>query len=185
MVNNGLKKTLAEQVVDIVEKHPKMIEVVIYQKYWVESLRKNMLSKKDTPTSLFKKLNDKGSQVKTSAAVYFWAEGVTIGPSKRNRDNIKFIGEIYEDKFLIDNYEKIYNSIDRLRRIHIRLKRNLHMLMIDAGLMLENGGEDKVIDEDLGLYLEDFANSIAIKRIVSIEGPYDIETYRMEQIFDV
>ncbi|MEL7663236.1 MAG: DrmE family protein [Methanosarcina mazei] len=185
LVNNGLKKTLAEQVVDIVEKHPKMIEVVIYQKYWVESLRKNMLSKKDTPTSLFKKLNDKGSQVKTSAAVYFWAEGVTIGPSKRNRDNIKFIGEIYEDKFLIDNYEKIYNSIDRLRRIHIRLKRNLHMLMIDAGLMLENGGEDKVIDEDLGLYLEDFANSIAIKRIVSIEGPYDIETYRMEQIFDV
>jgi hypothetical protein len=185
LINNGLKKTLVEQVVDTVEKHPKMIEVVLYQKYWIESLRKNMLLNNDNFASLFKKLKEKGSRIETQTAVYFWVAGDVVGPSKKNKDNIKFLGEIYGDKYLVENYEKIYNSIDRLRRIHIKLKRNLHKLMINAGLMFENGGEDQVIDEELGLYLEDFANSIAIKRVVSIEGPYEIEVGKTEQVFDI
>lgn len=183
LINEGLRKSLAQEIIDTVDKHPQMSNIVMHQRSWIEALRRGMKQHNQKINDVFYELKKKGSSIKTPVAVYFWVSGEVVGP--RDKDNIKLIGEIYQDSFLIHNFDKIYESIKRLRKIHGRLKRNLGRLMINAGLMIDEEDKNQIIDEELNLYLEDFANSIHIERISSVEGPFEINVSESEIVFDM
>jgi len=184
LINNGLRKSIAQEILDTVDKLPKMVDVVTYQRSWIETLHRGMKEHNHSIKDVFDLLKEHGSNIETQVAVYFWASGEVLGPNRKNKENIKFIGEIYQDPFLIQNFEKIYKSIERLRKIHIRLKRNLGQLMINAGIMIKKNIEDQIIDEELNLFLEDFSNSINIEKICSIEGPFEIKIGDCEIVFN-
>ncbi len=171
LVSNSTSKSLAEAVINKVESHPKMIEVIAYQKSWIHFLQRGVKETGDFPALILQKLKLKGAESpKTPEAVSYWVSGRVIGP--RDKNNIKLIGEIYNKPFLIENVDKIYATVRRLRRIHHSLSRKLGKLIPKAGVALEQGGEDDtLIDSELDLYLEDFANIITIERIKAVEGP--------------
>jgi len=181
LINEGLRKSLAQEIIDTVDKNPQMSNIVMHQRSWIEALRRGMKQNNQTINDVFDELNKKGSSIKTSIAVYFWVSGEVVGP--RDKENIKLIGEIYQNPFLIHNFDKIYDSIIRLRKIHGRLKRNLGRLMINAGLMIDDEDKNKMIDEELNLYLEDFANSIHIERISYVDGMFEINATESEIVF--
>lgn len=171
LINNSTSKPLTEAVINKVESHPKMIEVIAYQKSWIHYLQRGVKETGDYPAVILHKLKLLGAKSpKTSLAVSHWVNGRVIGP--RDKNNIKLIGEIYKQPFLIENVDKIYAAVQRLRGIHHSLSRKLGRLIPKAGVVLEQGGEDDtLIDSDLDLYLEDFANIITIERVKGVEGP--------------
>lgn len=171
LINNSTSKPLTEAVINKVESHPKMIEVIAYQKSWIHYLQRGVKETGDYPAVILHKLKLLGAKSpSTSLAVSHWVNGRVIGP--RDKNNIKLIGEMYKQPFLIENVDKIYAAVQRLRSIHHSLSRKLGRLIPKAGVALEQGGEDDtLIDSDLDLYLEDFANIITIERVKAVEGP--------------
>lgn len=181
LVNNSTSKSLAEVVINKVESHPKMTEVVEYQQSWIHHLQKGVKETGDYPAIILNKLKSLGAKSpRTALAITYWVNGSVIGP--RDKNNIKLIGEIYNKPFLINNTDKIYSAVRRLRGLHHSLSRKLGKLIPRAGIALETGGnDDTLIDSELDLYLEDFANIITIERIKSVEGPEKVDISKLDK----
>src|SRR2546428_10457588 len=100
-----------------------MIEVVAYQRSWIEALRNGREEQRDTPSSLLRKLQAKGSKIHTAVAVHLWRKGVIIGPE--DRADIRRLGEIYGAKILVEKVNTIYAAVERLRTIPRNLAHKL------------------------------------------------------------
>jgi len=182
LVEESVKKSLLALAIERVERHPAMIEVVAFQRSWVEALRRGMEDQKDTPSTLLRKLQSKGSQIQTAVAIHLWRKGVIIGPE--DKADIRRLGEVYQNRLLIGNVDKIYVAVERLRSIHRKLAQKLRYLAPRAGVTWQTlGDEELAIDPDLNLYLEDFSNSVTIEEIRKIEGPYSVDASKLNRTY--
>jgi hypothetical protein len=169
VINSSVSKSLAEVLIERIEHHSKMFETVALQRMWIETLLKGMEREGDTPTTLLKKIQQRGSKIQTSVAVHFWRKGEVIGP--QDKEDIRIIGEIYDEKSLLSNLDKVWTAIKRLRSIHRQLAYNLRYLLPQYGTASRstNGNMDFVVDRDLNLYIEDFKDAISLERVISVE----------------
>lgn len=169
LIENSTRKSLAESIINKVESHPSMIQVVVYQKAWSYYLKQALEESGDHFNEVIEKLTARGAkEPKTPAAVYQWINGAIIGPN--DLENIRRIGEIYDKPFLVDHYKEIASAVRRLRSIHRSLAKRLNRMIPRAGIQADQGQtENTVIDEELDLYLEDFANVVSMERIESME----------------
>jgi len=116
-----------------------------------------------------RKIQQRGSKIGTSVAIHFWRSGEIIGP--QDKEDIRLIGEVYDDKVLLTNLDRVWKAVQRLRTIHRQLAYNLRYLLPEYGMAWKSAKDnmDFVVDRDLNLYLEDFKDAISLERIVSIE----------------
>ena len=182
LIDSSTTKSLVESIIAKVEGHPKMMEVVFYQRLWTISLRRCILESGDKPQDVIRKLQSKGAKSpQTPMAIYFWMKGNVLGP--KDNANVRRIGEIYNNSLLIDNYDEIIKAIRRLRGIHQSLSRKLHWLVPRVGIANEaEGSEDRVIDEELNLYLDDFADTISLERVNSVSGPIKVKADIVDKV---
>jgi len=180
LVDDSVKKSLLQLAIGRVERHPAMVEVVAYQRSWVEALREGMDEHSDTPSTLLRKLQAKGSKIQTPVAVHLWRKGVIIGPE--DKGDIRRLGEIYGKRLLVEKVDKIYAAVQRLRSIHRNLAQKLRYLIPRAGVSWKAlGDEELAIDPDLNLYLEDFADAVTIEEVHKVEGPFDVEPSKLNR----
>jgi len=169
LIENSTRKSLAESVISKVEAHPSMMEAVVYQKTWVHYLRQALEESGDTFIEIIHKLQKHGAKgPSTPGAIFQWVNGAIIGP--QDLENIRRIGIIYDKPFLVAKFGDIARAIQRLRNIHRSLARRLNKLIPQAGIEADlKDKENTVIDKELELYLEDFANIVSIERIEAVE----------------
>ena len=141
----------------------------MYQKTWVHYLRQALEESGDTFIEIIRKLQEHGAKgPSTPGAIFQWVNGAIIGP--QDLENIRRIGIIYEKPFLVAKFGDIARAIQRLRNIHRSLARRLNKLIPQAGIEADlKDKENTVIDKELELYLEDFANIVSIERIEAVE----------------
>jgi hypothetical protein len=41
-----------------------------------------------------------------------------------------------------------------------------------------------IIDEELGLYLEDFSDAVRVEVVLSVEGPFEVDSYRVNRVYE-
>lgn len=182
-INRQEKKDLTTTILEMVDTHPSMNKINVMVKSWVYYLRKGMKSQDDNIDSLLSKLVERGTKITSGGTVYFWEKGYVIGP--RNPEDIKRIGEIYNSKFLIQNYKEIYAAIRRLRGIHQSLLRRLSKAIPQAGVMAISAQErSEIVDEELDLHLEDFLDIISLHRIRTTEGGQKVELSKQDRIIE-
>lgn len=169
LIENSTRKSLAESIISKVGAHPAMMEAVVLQKTWVYYLRQGLEENGDTFIGLIQKLQKHGATTpSTPGAIFQWVNGTILGP--QDLENIRRIGTIYEKPFLVNNFDDVAQAIKRLRTIHRSLARRLNKLIPQAGIAANQGDrENTVIDKELDLYLEDFANIVSIERIEAVE----------------
>jgi hypothetical protein len=169
LVENSTRKSLAASIINKVETLPSMMQVVVFQKAWSHYLRQALEESGDNFYEVIEKLSAHGArEPKTPGAIYLWINGAIIGP--HDLENIRRMGIIYNKPFLIDHFKEIAGAVQRLRTIHRSLARRLNRLIPQAGIEADQGlSENPAIDEDLELYLEDFANIVSMERIESVE----------------
>jgi hypothetical protein len=169
LIENSTRKTLAASIISKVETLPSMMQVVVFQRAWAYHLKQALEESGDNFYEIIEKLSAQGArEPKTPGAIYLWINGAIIGP--HDLENIRRIGIIYNKPFLVDNFKEIAGAVQRLRSIHRSLARRLNRLIPRAGIEADQGrSENPAIDEELELYLEDFANIVSIERIESVE----------------
>jgi len=169
LIENSTRKSLADSVISKVEAHPAMMEAVVYQKTWVHYLRQAIEESGDTFIEVISKLQKHGARnPSTPGAIFQWVNGAVIGP--QDLENIRRIGIIYDKPFLAAKFDDIARAVKRLRSIHRSLARRLNKLIPQAGIEADlKDRENTVIDKELELYLEDFANIVSIEHIEAVE----------------
>lgn len=185
IVKNSIKNNLAQEIIKKADKHPKMQRLKFLVNSWVIILRKGMLANKDSPKRFLIKLNrlqedEKIAEVKNWITVQLWRDGYTIGP--QNSKNIKLIGKIYNEPFLIDNYREVSAAISRLRGIHQTLLRRFNEFALRAGVKTISYTADEMLDEEFNLHLEDFAGMVSIEKIKSIDLNATAERSKLDRL---
>lgn len=182
LVENSTRKSLAESVISKVEAHPAMMEAVVYQKTWVYYLRQALEESGDTFIELIQKLQEHGASSPSNPATIFqWVNGAIIGPL--DLENIRRIGIIYDKPFLAAKFDEIARAVQRLRNIHRSLARRLNKLIPQAGIEADlKDRENTVIDQDLELYLEDFANIVSVERIETVKILENISSGDLDRV---
>jgi hypothetical protein len=185
IINSSVRKTLADLVIERTEHHPRMFETVVMQRAWIDGLRRGIEKTGDTNETLLRKIQQKGSKIKSAEAIYWWRKGEVIGP--QDKDDIGIIGEVYEDDFLQRNTDKIWKAVQKLRSIHRQLASNLRYLIPKYGLALREvkDAEDLAIAKDLNLYLEDFKDAISLEKIQEIRSPIFVQPRQMNMKIDI
>jgi len=182
LIENSTRKSLAESVISKVEAHPSMMEVVVYQRAWAYYLREALGDSRDNFIEVIKKLHKLGANTPTTpAAVFHWVNGAIIGP--QDLENIRRIGIIYDKPFLVNKFRDIASAVQRLRRIHRSLSLRLSKLIPRAGIEADQEHcENTVIDEELELYLEDFANIVSIERVEDVKIISDVSPGDLDRV---
>jgi hypothetical protein len=132
LVNESITRGLLDIILERVHRHPKMTLVVVYQRAWIEALRKGMDRFGDSPKTLLQKMIANGSEISTPLTIHLWRMGLILGP--QDREDIKRLGLIYNDEMLVTHTNEIYNAVQRVRRIHRQLARRLRHLIKRTGI---------------------------------------------------
>ncbi len=182
LVNSGIRTTIIDALTRRIDRDSRMRPAVNLRKKWIESLRSGMKAHSDTPDKLLAKLKLRGSEIAHPMTIYLWERELVIGP--RNKFNIKLVGEVYRDEFLISRFQEINNAIERLRHIHRVLAQRLRRLAGKVALAKDSAqynGED-LVDADMELCLKDLESIIKLARVRSIEGPIKMKLKQLGEI---
>jgi len=180
-VDGEQKRGLNEVVISRIERHPKMEESVRLTKEWVKVLQKGYVAANDDPWSLLEKLEEKGTDITSPQTVENWLRGDVIGP--RNKENLRFIGEIYGNQRLTKNYVEFYKAIRRVRSVRIGLLGQMSRISLEAGVK-GLSGDDGVVSEELNLYLDDFKDIITMHRVRSISEGHTVQYHQTLRLLD-
>jgi hypothetical protein len=119
-------------------------------------------------------------KIKNWLTIQLWRDGYVIGP--RDPNNIRLIGKIYNENFLVKHYKEIEYAVSRIRGIHQKLLRDFNELVVKAGLKTIKSDRDEIIDEEFNLHLEDFVGIISIEKIKKVETDSFAERKKLDKI---
>ncbi len=170
LVDSGARNTVAQELLKRVHEHPKLRDDAVFAKSWAFLLKKRIVEENDSISEAFDKLKEAGIDIKTEISVRFWISGETIGP--RNPNNILCIAKAYGIDFLEEKHQRIISAIKRIRSINHKVLRRIKEILLKKGIKAKF--EDDLIDEELGLHIEDFSDAISMKRVKSINSGMEV-----------
>jgi hypothetical protein len=176
VLDGQAKKDLLAKVLEVAGEMPELAVPAAWIDYWRQALNRGYI-RFGTYRSLRTALAAKGCTLQVQS-VRLWVVGQTIGP--RDPQDIRRLGEVLDDRILIDSHGTINGAIESLRGAHVRLGNRIGALSRRVGGAAAAGhvDEDEVIDEKSGLTAADFRDSIEILTIRTInEGgnvPYAV-----------
>lgn len=186
LVRGSAKESLGAEILRKAERHPKMQHLKFLVNAWTAALRMGMAESGDTPEKFLARLqkaqeSEGVKTIKGSLTVKNWVNGYTIGPQKKK--NIKLIGQIYGQQFLIDHYGEIADAVSRLRGLHHQILRRLHTMVLQAGVHgLRGADEDELIDKDFDLHVSDFSGVISLHNVESVDVNQTAEKSGMNRV---
>lgn len=175
-VDSDQKRQLYESVLERIRLHPAMGATYILASYWQQAIREGFFRSNLSYDEFHRQMQELGSQIETSQAVYFWVQGWVLGP--RDGEDIRRIGEVLGDQVLIKEWKEINRSVKKVRGLHLSLARKLNRVIVQAGIKSkEPESADECIDQDLKLYLDDFRDSISVHRIIHVSKEIELIPY--------
>jgi len=160
-----------------VHRHPSIELHLAFIRHWQEDFvvayqrwRQHGVRNLD---ELLKLLQERGSNLTTSAALRQWLWGNILCPE--DAEDLYRLAEVLTMDFVRQYYKHIHQAAHRLRGLHRSLSRRLNRWLNQEAAGLTVGGSNEIIDAELGLTFEDFRNSLLILRVETIQtvrGPF-------------
>ena len=154
---------------------------------WREDFVKALQIKSETPEykdsnifdKLLERMVERGSQITSVQTLKVWFKGQVIAPE--DQEDLRRLAEELDMRFVYRNYRAINAAAIRLRDLHRKLSMALNKWLIESSLNIVENNIDiyKSIDDQLGLTLQDFKDSIIVLQVKSIKalnGPFYKET---------
>ncbi len=166
-VDGDQRRQLYEAILERIEHHPAMGATYILVHYWQQAVREGFFRSRMTYEEFLQKLRLRGSRMQTTQGIRCWVTGEVLGPN--DGEDIRRVGEIFNDGALIQEWKNIDRSLRRIRGLHISLARKLNRIIVQAGLKGQYpDASEECIDPELKLYVDDFRDSVTLHRVVTI-----------------
>ena len=180
VIDNSAVQTLTRHLFKMAEFHPELHHITLKYLAWIHLLNKHLKDSEMGFADLLMKMKEKGTEIKTASAIYCWSKELVF--QMRNKQNIRIIGEIFNDDYLKNNVDDIYAAMGKLKSIHMRLIIALKKMAQKTALKATLSEEDEIIDEDLDLHLDQFKESVELKEVVSVEKAGMIEYFKLNKV---
>ncbi len=164
LVDNSSTDTLANYLFKSAEFHPKLQEITILYLSWISCLKEGMKKKKINFVDLYQKMVNKGTEIKTPQAIFFWSKELVF--QMRNKNNINLVGRILDEPYLVNSSDEIYSAMGKLKSIHRKLISYLKKVALDN---FNYDDKEEYLDEELNLTKEELAKIIKLKKVTNIE----------------
>ncbi|MBZ0098079.1 MAG: DrmE family protein [Taibaiella sp.] len=178
------RQSLFDLLVSRVYDNPAISLHVKLVERWQEDLVEAYYKRKRTDPSwsldkLFGELQHLGTTISDTQPLRNWLRGDTLRP--QDPEDLRRLAEIFDLEFVKQHYKRIHKAGGRLHGLHVSLSRRLNTWLHDESpdLYADASDYEDVIDEELGLTLRDFMNSIMIltvKQKHSETGPFLSDT---------
>lgn len=123
---------------------------------------------------LFDEMRLRGTTISDTQPLRNWLRGDTLRP--QDQEDLRRLAEIFNLEFVKQHYKRIHKAGGRLHGLHVSLSRRLNSWLQDGMPdLFDTSGYEDMIDEELGLTLHDFMNSVIILTVKSKDktpGPF-------------
>jgi hypothetical protein len=176
LVDMSVNKSLNELILEKASNYPRFRLLEELVRKWIRALRQGMAESGDTPRRMLLKLMQRGSRIRSTTAIYFWRNGLVVGP--HDFEDIRRIAQIYSKPELEENFDGITRAIREFRHLRIEVLHSLkHSLILGEKSSLEK----------LGMDIEDYADAIAFMTVSSVvsNDTIDIEEFNRVSGFSI
>ncbi|MDL5054910.1 DrmE family protein [Oscillatoria laete-virens NRMC-F 0139] len=171
-ISGQSRQSLFDLLVSRVYDNPAISLHVKLVERWHEELVKAYNQRKRLDSSwsldkLFEEMRLRGTKISDSQPLRYWLKGDTLRP--QDAEDLRRLAEIFNLEFIKQHYKRIHRAGGRLHGLHVSLSRRLNSWIQDGtpDLFAETSGNDDLVDEELGLTLRDFMNSV---RVLAVKG---------------
>lgn len=124
---------------------------------------------------LLDEIKNRGSKLTSIVTLNSWLRGYVLSP--KDPEDLRRLSESLNMTFTLEYYKRINIAAERLRNIHRNLSRSLphYILQKYKGVIEDNEGINESIDDELGLTLQDFIDSVIVLQVISLNkkvGPF-------------
>ncbi|WP_202319215.1 DISARM anti-phage system protein DrmE domain-containing protein [Archaeoglobus neptunius] len=131
-----------------------------FVKYWYTKLVEFLAENQMTYSEFYKIYKStKKKNVRTFPAVRQWLLGKTLAPD--DKDDLKVLGEIMDDDFLLENYARIYEEANKIRKVHRIVGRKIYNIV--RGIITSDFSSITSFDDEL------IASRVRLYRVVSVD----------------
>lgn len=150
-IDNDDKKTLLELVIEVYDLGLAVDKNSI--DYWKNRLMNYVLINGLTGVAFNREFNEISGTNKTMPATNRWIKGEALGP--QNATDLLWVGKLINDNVLIENYNYMFEEIEKIRNIHRITGRRLNSIIKEI-----MGGKRNFDNENLGYVGQLFYNKI-------------------------
>ncbi len=122
LIDNNYKKNLLSLILEMLSSTDYNKEVEMTEKWW-KRLHDHAKKSNHNPEDIQQLLEAHGSDITSSVTVRGWLRGNVYGPD--NPQNIRILGEIYDDYFLKEFWQEISEAVRKVRGIRIKTGRKI------------------------------------------------------------
>lgn len=182
-IHGQKKQSLYKLIISRINKNPAIEVHLKLIERWHEDFinafqyKKQMTGahKDDLLDDLLCELANRGSTLTSPQTLYLWLRGFVLCPE--DPEDLRRLAESLNMTFVLQYYKRIHTAARRLRGIHRRLSYRLNrwLLQKSTGIMENDEELHESIDDELGLTLQDFRDSLMVLQVFSIEkqvGPF-------------
>ena len=177
LVNGEHRHGLYDLLIGRIHKHPAIAQYVTLVARWHEDLAtayRDAARRGLTPERLLGELRARGSGISCSLTVRNWLDQLVRAPN--DAEDLRRLAEVLSMPFVAKYYRQVHTAARKLWGLHISLsvKLNRWLETETAGRAALSDAEH-MIDEQLGLTLEDFRHSLMPLRVREVRqepGPF-------------
>lgn len=172
----SLYELLISRVYDnpAISLHVKLVERWHEEFVKAHNLRKR-IDQRWSLDKLFDEMRLLGTSISDTQPLRNWLKGQTLRP--QDAEDLRRLAEIFRLEFVKQHYKRIHKAGGRLHGLNVSLSRRLNSWLQDGtpDLFADSTAYEDMVDEDLGLTLRDFMNSVMILVVTSKQekpGPF-------------
>lgn len=176
-IHGQRRQSLYSLVISRVHRHPSIELHLALVRRWQEdsaaAFRSWQQREHKTTEDLLIAIRRKGSQLESPLTLRMWLRGDTLAP--QDPEDLRRLAEILELKFVGEYYVRISRAASRLRGLHRGLANRLNRWIKDQAAGESPAQLSGIFDEELGLSLQDFRDSLVLLRVEFIKplpGPF-------------
>lgn len=178
------RQSLYELLISRVYDNPAISLHVKLVERWHEEFvkahnRRKRIDQRWSLDKLFDEMRLLGTSISDTQPLRNWLKGETLRP--QDPEDLRRLAEIFRLEFVKQHYKRIHKAGGRLHGLNVSLSRRLNSWLQDGtpDLFADSAAYEDTVDEDLGLTLRDFMNSVMILTVTSKQeksGPFIRDT---------
>lgn len=168
------RQNLYDLLISRIHGHPSVEIKLKLIKRWHEEFRtsfeKEKIKKGRTLDNLLYSIQNRGSKITSSQTLGLWLSESTIAPI--DREDLRYLAEELDLVFVKKYYKEIFAAAQRIRGIHVGFANKLNHWLLDQakGIVNDEKNVSDFIDEELGITLQDFKDSLLILSVKNVES---------------
>lgn len=175
LVDHGVRTNLFNMIISKLEEVPEFVGIVGLVREWQANAARACQTNDSTLINrdqscyemILKAMRARGSSIRTTLTIRNWIHGIVHGP--RDPMDIKRLGEVIDNDYLLCRWEAIGKALDTIRNHRKKIGR-----MLARAIGTVSFDRDAYFDRRLGIHLSELAEAVTYHEVLEIS--HDIFT---------